>query len=262
MHKAADLAKSVTKDRDAWRHITHVRTQSVIEQAKQELNSQHPEKIASGIAPYIEVPTGSLPPQRRADFLAHIRSIVEKSFQNTPIDEPPPEPPSTDPEYKQRQSDEAPEHFILNTACIACQGDCCMQGNASRAFLTENTINYVRWCQPEMEQDEIIEMYMSFMPERSIQGSCVYHGDEGCTLDRHIRADICNSFQCGYRKKLAEDYAQKPGHGAVVAGISQDHTEHPNAGAAFLRVISMSEQGEVRVHSDLKLPSLKQSHRE
>lgn len=256
LDKAAAIAAVAQKDKDDWLEATHARARDVIKRAQSELNPSHPESVASGIAPYMEVPVLPLAAQRKAEFVAHLRSVVQQSFETTPEDEPPPEPPETDPDYAQRFSDEAPELKILDTACIACQGDCCTQGNATKAFLTEKTINYLRWRRPDLDAEAIVAMYLSHLPDKSVRHSCVYHGEKGCTLNRTIRADICNSFQCGFRKSLRKTYAENPGHGAVVAGISKDHVEHPEAGAEFLRVVSMSEEGEVTVHSHLKLPAL------
>ena len=259
MLKAAEFAKSHQWNEAAWLEDTYTRTKGVIAQATEDLCPGSPEKVASSIAPYMDVPVIPLPPQRRSEFVAHLTAVVEKSFADAPFDGPPPEPPEKDKSYEQRLAEEAPEPKILDTACIACQGDCCTQGNTNNAFLKEELINYIRWRHPEMEATDIIDMYMSYLPEKSVRDSCAYHGDKGCTLHRPIRANICNSFQCGFRKRLAKTYDQKPGHGAVVAGISKDHVEHPEAGADYLRVVSMSEQGDVHIHSELKLPEIKQS---
>jgi hypothetical protein len=48
----------------------------------------------------------------------------------------------------------------------------------------------------------------------------------------------------------------KPGSAAVVAGISHDHTDDPAAGAPYLRVVSVNEEGDVTIHSHLSLPAL------
>ena len=257
MQKAAELARAVQADRDAWLQATEERTKDAIKQAKSELATSATARIASGLAPYIDVPAVPLPNARRAEFVAHLRKIIEDSFAAAPGDGPPPPPPDKDPDYAERLEYEAPEHKILDTACIACQGECCLQGNKTHAFLTKDTINYVRWSHPDLDPEDMIDMYLSFMPERSVRDSCVYHGDKGCTLNRPIRADICNSFQCAFRKRLAQNYAENPGYGAVVAGIATDHADHPEAGSDYLRVVSMSEEGDVRIHSDLRLPALK-----
>ena len=44
--------------------------------------------------------------------------------------------------------------------------------------------------------EELRGLYITSMPEKSVQGSCAFHGPEGCGLDRRIRARICNRYRC------------------------------------------------------------------
>ena len=37
---------------------------------------------------------------------------------------------------------------------------------------------------------------MESVPRKAVQGSCIYHGAQGCTLDRSLRADACNRHYC------------------------------------------------------------------
>ena len=32
--------------------------------------------------------------------------------------------------------------------------------------------------------------------QANYDGSCVFHGEAGCTLDRSLRSDVCNSYFC------------------------------------------------------------------
>jgi hypothetical protein len=34
------------------------------------------------------------------------------------------------------------------------------------------------------------------VPERSVEHSCIYHGEHGCALPRELRSHICNSYYC------------------------------------------------------------------
>lgn len=256
MKVTSNFGVSAEKRRKEWRARTEARTNPVLEEVKKKVAKGDSDRVATGIAPYIDVPVVPLPSSRRSEFLEHLQSVIEESFADCEEDAEPPAPPDTDPDYARRLQEEAPERKVLDTACIACQGDCCMQGRASNAFLKKETIDYIRWRRPEMTSDQILDMYVSFLPQESVGESCVYHGDKGCVLQRDIRADICNSFQCTFRTALAREYDAKPGHGAVVAGISRDHDEHPEAGAPYLRVVSMSEDGDVTVHDDIELPPL------
>jgi hypothetical protein len=35
------------------------------------------------------------------------------------------------------------------------------------------------------------------VPPVAYRESCIFHGKEGCTLDRSMRADVCNTYYCG-----------------------------------------------------------------
>jgi hypothetical protein len=43
---------------------------------------------------------------------------------------------------------------------------------------------------------EIANLYISQVPHESIEGSCLFHGKKGCTLNRRLRSDICNDYYC------------------------------------------------------------------
>ncbi len=129
-------------------------------------------------------------------------------------------------------------------------------GGSRHAFLDVETINYIRWRDPTLTKQMIIDMYLQNIPDVSTLGSCVYHGEQGCTLNREIRADICNSFQCPARRALIKEHQRKPDNGAVVAGIARTHVDDPSAGAPYMRVVSVSADNEVRVHTHLTLPRL------
>ncbi|WP_072776149.1 hypothetical protein [Marivita hallyeonensis] len=256
MKEAGEAARRVEQRFETYIKISETRTRGVIEQAKREAGHSEDTPVASAIAPYIGLPCDYLPPERKAEFQNHVRSVISDSFAETHADEGPPAPPEKDPDYAERLADEEPELRVLDAACIACQGDCCLHGRNTQAFLEKETIDYVRWQNPEMNAEDIFDLYMSHLPERSIVNSCVYHGNAGCTLMRSVRANICNSYQCRFRSNLIKEYAENPGNGTVVAGIAQDHVSAPEAGAPYLRVVSMSEAGEVRVHTHLELPEL------
>ena len=43
----------------------------------------------------------------------------------------------------------------------------------------------------------MLRLYIDQMPEVGYEGSCIFHGKQGCTLDRSLRSDVCNSYFCG-----------------------------------------------------------------
>lgn len=256
MAEAAETGRRRIEEKQTYETVTKRRARPVLRKAAAAVGHDSLGQVAYGTAPYIEIPTILLPDARRATFEAHLRAIVSESFADTAAGETP-APPDEDPDYAQRRAAEAPEDFVLNATCIACQGDCCLLGASRMAFLTPVTVDYVRWCDPDATAEQIVAHYLSAIPEASTAGSCVYHGAQGCTLDRGHRADICNSFQCTARQALKQQLARKPGTGAVVAGMSRDHLDHPEAAAPYLRVVSVSAEHKIRVHSDLTLPALR-----
>jgi hypothetical protein len=40
-------------------------------------------------------------------------------------------------------------------------------------------------------------MYLGRIPHTAYRDSCIFHGKKGCTLDRSMRSDVCNSYFCG-----------------------------------------------------------------
>ena len=92
-----------------------------------------------------------------------------------------------------------PEGFaarVARTACSLCEGWCCRNGDDD-AFLDERTLARVWGTTPEMDAGAVIQHYVERVPAVGYEGSCVFHGKQGCTLDRSLRSDICNSYFCG-----------------------------------------------------------------
>jgi len=92
-----------------------------------------------------------------------------------------------------------PENFaarVARAACSLCRGWCCRNGG-DHAFLDERTLARVRRARPEMSVNAILQLYGDRVPAAGYSGSCVFHGRTGCTLDRTLRSDVCNSYFCG-----------------------------------------------------------------
>jgi hypothetical protein len=82
---------------------------------------------------------------------------------------------------------------VANVACTLCRGWCCLNG-ADDAFLDEATLARVP---PDLvSKAELIEMYVERVPDAGYENSCIFHSEKGCTLDRSMRSDVCNSYFC------------------------------------------------------------------
>ena len=92
-----------------------------------------------------------------------------------------------------------PEGFVARvarTACSLCKGWCCTNGG-DHAFLDQATIARVRRARLPRDIRAVLRLYIERVPEVGYEGSCIFHGTQGCTLDRSLRSDVCNSYFCG-----------------------------------------------------------------
>jgi hypothetical protein len=92
-----------------------------------------------------------------------------------------------------------PEGFaarVARTACSLCRGWCCRNGGDD-GFLDDRTMARVRIARPDMDARAVLRLYIDRVPEAVYKDSCIFHGKRGCTLDRSLRADVCNSYFCG-----------------------------------------------------------------
>jgi hypothetical protein len=92
---------------------------------------------------------------------------------------------------------------VARAACSLCKGWCCRNGGDD-AFLDDQTIARVRNDVPELDARALLRLYLARVPALAYEGSCIFHGSKGCTLDRSLRSDLCNSYFCrglgGYLK--------------------------------------------------------------
>ena len=93
------------------------------------------------------------------------------------------------------QPREAPPPSALAQACGLCRGYCCAEGG-DEAFIAPATLERARARYPDLTDDDLCQLYMDALPARGIAGSCVFHGERGCSLPRSLRARICNEYYC------------------------------------------------------------------
>lgn len=83
---------------------------------------------------------------------------------------------------------------VVANACALCGGRCCHSGG-DHAWLDAPTLRRVA-ADLGVPPPAVIAAYLEHLPDRSHQGSCVYHGATGCHLPRAMRSDTCNAFYC------------------------------------------------------------------
>jgi len=135
--------------------------------------------------PAIRRPLTELPELRKQAFRAHLLQMIDEATTD----------PNANPE--ERTSSEAAPAVaaVLDRACGLCQGACCTTAG-THAYVTAQTIRGYLRLHPGAKPGDVLERYLSSVPERTIEGSCVFHGPMGCVLPREIRGDTCNWFFC------------------------------------------------------------------
>jgi hypothetical protein len=102
---------------------------------------------------------------------------------------------------------------VAASACTLCKGWCCKNGDDD-GFLDEATLARV-W--PGMTAAAIVHMYVERVPNIGYEGSCIFHGEKGCTLPRDLRSNVCNVYFCGGLQGFIQS-DEKPGPTIVIAG--------------------------------------------
>ena len=127
---------------------------------------------------------------------------------------------------------------IVGYACATCRGECCSQGG-DHAFLQHEVIARYMDAFPRQRPIEILATFMSYLPRKTYQESCVYHGATGCGLPREMRASLCNDFQCNGLKKMCaqirfceepEVFAVAVNGTEIVRGAAISSTDRTGAG--------------------------------
>jgi hypothetical protein len=84
---------------------------------------------------------------------------------------------------------------VARAACTLCRGWCCRNGG-EHAYLDGRALARVRRERPDLDARAILRLYSESVAEPAYAGSCMFHGASGCTLDRSLRSDLCNSYYC------------------------------------------------------------------
>jgi hypothetical protein len=106
--------------------------------------------------------------------------------------------------------------------CGFCAGRCCRHGAIRNAFISDEVLR--RWLaeHPGSRADDAVAQYMALLPRRHVEDSCAYHGREGCTLPRALRADICNRFACEPLVQVQHAVAGEPPQSTLLAAMESN----------------------------------------
>lgn len=181
----------------------HVHTQALREQAARLEPSLQPADLpVFWIFPYVadDVP---LPEALRAQFEAYLDEQAERADGTAAAE---PEPAAAPPALGETQM------------CTRCQGWCCARSAPGRhAFLDASHLRRWQLQHPGSTPADAARAYKDLLPARHSEGSCAYHGAQGCVLPRTMRASLCNTYVCGVIDELRDAEAARPGRPFVIA---------------------------------------------
>jgi hypothetical protein len=109
---------------------------------------------------------------------------------------------------------------VARTACSVCKGWCCKSGG-DHAYLDERSMARVRRARDDLDARAVVRLYLERVPAVGYEGSCVFHGAAGCTLDRSLRSDVCNSYFCSSLGNYVKDGPAAAGV-VVIAGEAEE----------------------------------------
>lgn len=128
-----------------------------------------------------------LPQAKREDQTRHLRALAETAADGAAAE---PERVGTTPARAEIQM------------CTWCQGRCCRDGGDHHAFIGAAHLRRWQNDHPGSSLADAAQAYIDALPEVHAEMSCCYHGPQGCTLPRSMRASICNRHVCEALGKL------------------------------------------------------------
>jgi hypothetical protein len=114
---------------------------------------------------------------------------------------------------------------VVSAACGLCRGWCCLKGGDD-AYLDDRTMARIRRDKPDLDAGSLVRLYSGQVPEVAFEGSCIFHGSKGCSLDRSLRADICNRYFCDGLTAFLSDEQQESAR-VIIAGHGEEVRTSP-----------------------------------
>ncbi len=140
------------------------------------------------------------------------------------------DPDSDDARGNRGDRTDAATPTIAHRLCAFCAGRCCRSGADHHAWLGADDLR--RWLRHHVGRTwaDAVDAYLRRIPDRHVAGSCLHHGEHGCTLPRELRSRTCNAYACDALAELRRLAAAEPGV-RVVAAVVKSHRLH---GAAMV----------------------------
>jgi len=201
----------------------------------------------------LPIPSGlrtvaALPAKRRERYRRHLERTIHEALRA------PEGAVARDRDNTARKRATASERFLgkrpalatrCRQACELCKGGCCVTGG-DHAFISTATIRRLVDADPELDPGEILDTYLSHLPERTIQGACVNQTATGCSLPRAWRSDSCNAYFCESLTAFQREWDEARPPDAVVMirrARTNAHRATPGTVEPVAEVVWVSDDG-------------------
>lgn len=133
---------------------------------------------------------------------------------------------------------------FLEAACTLCAGSCCLVAG-NEAYLKPVTLLRVMRNRPQLRPRDILALYLSYLPNKVLEGGCAYQGEKGCTLPAELRSVTCHRYYCYPLRDFRRDYDPvHPPKGVVFMVRNREHWEFPlGADQGILKTVLVTENG-------------------
>lgn len=188
------MAENLREQERKKRETLELQAHALRDRAAPGLGITEPVAFPLTVLPSFAAPLTNLPERRRRAFRDHLNRVLSQATARENREEKEAGPPP-------RKLLSLPVQTAMGGGCAACKGFCCREGG-NRAYLKVKTLRRYLAAHPQQRPREVLAAYLDRLPKKSMHGSCVFHGREGCTLPREMRSDTCNDYLCDAMEKF------------------------------------------------------------
>ena len=66
------------------------------------------------------------------------------------------------------------------------------------------------------------DAFLSYVEERTVENSCIFHGTNGCSLPRDARSTVCNAFECANIRQMLNRLARLQPQAVFLAAMEKN----------------------------------------
>ena len=97
---------------------------------------------------------------------------------------------------------------LLARGCSICRGRCCNAGQ-DHAYVDVATLESYMQRRPNLRPRHVLADYLSRLPNKAYEESCVYHTEKGCNLPHEMRSLTCRDFYCTELWRFQRQFARE-----------------------------------------------------